>query len=62
MVLTLLTPEKLAGIFDVKVQTILEWARTGRIPSVKVTNKVVRFKLDDVSKALGIDAVAEVTE
>jgi len=49
---TLVTAESLADRLAVKPRTIRDWARTGKIPSVRITSKVIRFDVDEVYRAL----------
>jgi excisionase family DNA binding protein len=48
----LLTAAELADRLRVKPSTILEWQRSGRIPSIRLSHKVLRFDLDAVLTAL----------
>ena len=48
----LCTTEQLAERIHVKPSTILRWGREGRIPVVRVTERTVRYAMDDVLKAL----------
>ena len=41
----LLTAEELAGRLQVRPSTIRRWAREGRIPTTRLTPKVVRYDL-----------------
>lgn len=54
----LLTPEELAARLAVAPGTVKEWARRGRIPSVRISPKVVRFYMPDVVGALREEAKA----
>lgn len=54
----LLTPEELGRCLKIKPMTVLTWARTGRIPAIKITHRVVRFDLSAVLKALGVNVSA----
>jgi Helix-turn-helix domain len=47
-----LTGEELGRILRLKPATVSEWAREGRIPSVRLSPKIVRYKLNDVLAAL----------
>lgn len=40
-------------------ETVLEWARQGRVPCVRLTSKVVRFVWPDVLAALRTTAPSE---
>ncbi len=56
----LLTGEELAAHLKVSRQTVRDWARTGRIPEIRITSKVRRFDLGEVFAALKDDgAVAQ---
>ena len=44
----LLTAEEVAEVLQVSPRTIREWARTRKIPAVRVSRKVRRFDLQDV--------------
>jgi len=48
----LLTADELAGRLGVKPGTIREWHRAGRIPSRRLSRKVLRFDLTAVLSAL----------
>jgi excisionase family DNA binding protein len=47
-----LTAVELAERLRVKPSTVLDWQRAGRIPSIRITPKVLRFNLGDVMAAL----------
>lgn len=49
----LLTARELAKQLRVCHETIHGWARTGRIPSIRVNSKVVRFDPSAIRMALG---------
>ena len=48
----LLTAAGLAARLVVKPETILRWHREGKIPSRKLSHKILRFNLVDVVAAL----------
>jgi excisionase family DNA binding protein len=48
----LLTAAEIADRLRVRPSTILEWQRSGRIPSIRLSHKVLRFNLGDVVTAL----------
>lgn len=48
----LLTAEEIAAHFRVKPETVRGWARQGIVPSIKLSHKMVRYRLDDVIEAL----------
>jgi excisionase family DNA binding protein len=45
---TLLTPEEAGQALKVRPRTVLRWAREGKIPSVRLTAKVVRFSANAI--------------
>ena len=46
------TSEEMADFLRVKELTVRRWACAGRIPCVRMTKKVVRFRESDVMAAL----------
>jgi excisionase family DNA binding protein len=48
----LLTAAELAERLRIKPSTAMEWQRSGRIPSIRLSHKVVRFNLREVLAAL----------
>jgi excisionase family DNA binding protein len=48
----LLTAEQLATRLKVRPRTIKSWVRSGRIPVVRVSPKVIRFSWSDVLSAV----------
>jgi excisionase family DNA binding protein len=54
-----LTAIELAERLRVKPSTVLGWQRAGRIPSIRITPKVLRFNLGDVMAALKAAAAGE---
>jgi excisionase family DNA binding protein len=48
----LLTADEMAKKVRLKPATVLEWARLGKIPSVRVNAKTVRFDPADVVAAM----------
>lgn len=48
----LLTPQDVAKLLRVHLQTVYRWAADGRLPSVKVGGKAVRFRLADVRQVV----------
>jgi excisionase family DNA binding protein len=48
----LLTAEQLAHRLQVSPRTVKQWARTGRIPELRLSAKVRRFDLAEVVQAL----------
>ena len=54
----LLKPSVVAHLFDVEVSTVVEWARTGKMPALKTPGgQQYRFRAADVEAVLaGADA------
>jgi excisionase family DNA binding protein len=48
----LLTVAELAARLRVRPRTVQQWARRGRIPTVRLSAKVIRFNFDAVLLAL----------
>lgn len=48
----LLTAEELADRLAVSPRTVIEWAKTGRIPEVRASERIRRFDYDAVVEAL----------
>lgn len=48
----LLTAADVAARLSVRPSTIVEWRKTGRIPSVRISHKVIRFNMAEVLNAL----------
>jgi excisionase family DNA binding protein len=48
-----LTAQQLAEILQVSEVTVYRLYRTGKIPHVRVTDRIIRFHLRDVKHALG---------
>lgn len=48
----LVTSEQLADHFAVSVETVRGWVRQGRIPCLRVSRKVIRFRVAEVERAL----------
>lgn len=48
----LLTAEELAERLAVSPRTIIEWAKSGRIPEVRASERIRRFDYKDVIEAL----------
>lgn len=55
----LLTVEQLAERLHLRPRTVQEWSRQGRIPAVRLSAKVVRYKWQDVLAALPDDPEPE---
>ncbi len=47
-----LTARQLAAVLQVSESTVRRLAREGRIPSVRLTTRLIRFNLKSVCKAL----------
>ncbi len=48
----LVTADEVAERFGVSVGTVNQWVRQRRIPCIRPTRKTVRFRLDDVERAI----------
>jgi predicted site-specific integrase-resolvase len=48
----LVTADELADALKVKPETVRGWSRTGLIPAVRLTPKVIRYDLAAVIRAL----------
>lgn len=48
----LLTTAQLAKRLQVSRDTVREWARDGRIPEIRISEKTRRFDLDEVMRSL----------
>ena len=48
----LLTVTDIATFFGVRAETVHSWARSGRIPCIRPSKKTIRFRLEDVVRAL----------
>jgi excisionase family DNA binding protein len=55
----LLTATELADRLRVKPSTVLDWQRTGRIPAIRLSHKILRFNLGEVVSALKRSAAGE---
>ena len=60
----LLTVEEVAERLRLTSETILRWAREGKIPAIRISPKVLRFDWDAVYQALtrGSTSTKEVTD
>lgn len=54
----LITTRELAEQFGVCDETVQTWVRQGRIPCFRPSRKVIRFRMNDVERAL-MQAVSE---
>jgi excisionase family DNA binding protein len=52
--LQLVRPEIIAEKLQVSRNTILNWARDGQIPAIRI-GKIYRFSVSEVSKAINFD-------
>lgn len=50
----LVTSHRVASHFSVAVNTVRRWARDGLIPCIRVSSRVVRFRIQDVERALHV--------
>lgn len=48
----LVSAEEVANHFNVSVEAVRRWARDRRIPSFRANQRIVRFRLSDVERAL----------
>jgi excisionase family DNA binding protein len=48
----LVTPADLARRFGVTIETVRGWVREGRVPYLRPSRRVVRFRLADVERAI----------
>lgn len=46
------TAREVAQAFSVTVQTVGDWRRRGLLPAVRISRRVVRYKLADVRAAV----------
>lgn len=53
----LVTTEAVAVHFGVSIGTVNVWVRKGRIPCVRASRRIIRFRLADVEEALTRPAV-----
>jgi len=54
------SPKTLAAMLDVTPWTIRQWVIRGKIPAVKINSRVLRFDLQRVGRALGMDLAGEI--
>jgi excisionase family DNA binding protein len=57
-----LTARQLAEVLQISESTVRRLRRTGRIPAVVLTNRLIRFSLKDVKAALGYSRHKKVEE
>lgn len=55
----LVTAEEIARHFGVTVNTVYTWVRQGRIPHIRPSGGVIRFRLQDVERELTRAATEE---
>ena len=48
----LVTADVIAERFDVTPETVVRWAREGRIPSIRPSRRILRFRVAEVEAAL----------
>lgn len=48
MTARLLTARAVAERFGVSAETVLRWARSGALPSVRLSNRAIRFREDEI--------------
>lgn len=54
----LLTANELATRLRVSLRTVNHWTQNGRIPCIKLSQKVVRFNWEEVQRALTVPAAS----
>ena len=54
----LVSAETVADHFHVSVEAVRRWARDGRIPSFRANQRIDRFRLSDIERALAQPAEA----
>jgi excisionase family DNA binding protein len=52
LICRMLTPLELANQLRVKVCTVRHWVKQGKIPVIRISRKVLRFRLEDVLAVL----------
>lgn len=52
----LLTAEDVAKRLNVHTETVRRWTRDGKLPAVRLPNRAVRFRSEDVEALLAGDA------
>ncbi|WP_260617179.1 MULTISPECIES: helix-turn-helix domain-containing protein [unclassified Microbispora] len=56
----LLKAREVAHLFDVEVSTVVEWARTGKIPALKTPGgREYRFRPSDVETLMSATATSQ---
>jgi excisionase family DNA binding protein len=56
------TAEELGAYLRLKPNTVVAWARQGRIPFQRLSRKIIRFRLADVVAALEICSSIDTAE
>lgn len=56
------SPKTLAAILEVTPWTIRQWVIRGKIPAIKINSRVLRFDLESVGRALGMDLISHPVE
>ncbi len=54
--------EAVAAHLGIRRNTVVAWARSGKIPALKMSKKVLRFQMADVLKALGASEAVHTDE
>jgi excisionase family DNA binding protein len=54
----LLTPREVASIFRVDVATVRNWAKSGRVPAIRCSQRCLRFRRDDLPDRRQVDCEA----
>jgi excisionase family DNA binding protein len=48
----LLTRDQVAKKLEVSTRTIRRWEQSGRLPCVKISDKIIRYRLNDLNKLM----------
>jgi len=48
--MTYYTPQDIADMFGVKVETVWKWLRTKQLPALNINNRTYRISQDDLNK------------
>ena len=51
--------QAVADYLDVTVRTVSDWTKFQKIPSIRIGKKYVRYRLEDIAKALGSEYKVE---
>lgn len=49
----LITTRDVARRYGVAVGTVQAWVRQGRIPCIRPSRRVIRFRIDDIERVIG---------